>query len=247
MAGRRDLKDNVSFAGDKLRLQPDQIKAFFNETCNKITTHLKEILQQSNVQGTETILMVGGFSESRMLQAAVKEAFPAMRFLIPADAGLAVLKGAVIFGHNPTAIASRVSRFTYGIRVNKTFDSRKHQQSKKVIIDGEERVTDIFDKHVEVGEEVQVGKTSEEKSYIPSSRSQTSVTVRIYTSDKPKPYYVDERGCEKLGDIFVDMSDIHSYRDRSFLVKMIYGNTELGVEAKVEKTGEVVNASFDFL
>lgn len=244
---RRELRDQVAFAGDKLRLQPDQIKRFFTQTCDKITSHLKDIFNQPSVRGTDTILMVGGFSESRMLQTAVRQAFPDMRFVIPAEAGLAVLKGAVIFGHNPTAIASRVSKFTYGISVNKTFKPGRHPESKKVIIDGEEQVTDVFDKHVEIGEEVEAGKTFAEKSYLPSSRRQSRVVVEVYTSNGPNPKYVDERGCEKLGDILVDLSNIELYEDKSFLVKMVYGNTELGVEAKVKKTGQVLRAAFDFL
>jgi hypothetical protein len=36
--------------------------------------------------------------------------------IIPEDAGLAVLKGAVQFGFNPKVINPRISRFTYGVK-----------------------------------------------------------------------------------------------------------------------------------
>jgi hypothetical protein len=39
--------------------------------------------------------------------------------IIPEDAGLAVLKGAVQFGFNPKVINPRISRFTYGVSTNK--------------------------------------------------------------------------------------------------------------------------------
>ncbi|XP_052792382.1 heat shock 70 kDa protein 12B-like [Mya arenaria] len=244
---KHDLKDQVTFAGDKLRIQAAQVKNFFTETCDTIIGHLRNVLGQPTVRGTDTILMVGGFSESPMLQRAVKEAFSEMKIIIPAEAGLAVLKGAVIFGHNPTAIASRVSRFTYGISVNKTFIPGVHPESKKVINDGRADCQDCFDKHVQIDQEVEVGQSFDEKGYIPSRRNQRTVAVRVFTSTERNPKYVDDPGCTELGNINVDMSNIDSYEERNFVVKMIYGDTELHVEAKVLKTGEVLNASFDFL
>jgi hypothetical protein len=44
--------------------------------------------------------------------------------IIPEDAGLAVLKGAVQFGFNPKVINPRISRFTYGVSTNKGFRPR---------------------------------------------------------------------------------------------------------------------------
>lgn len=244
---KSNLKDNVSFAGDKLRVQPNQIHTLFSSTCEQITRHLKDIFKQPSVHGTNTILMVGGFSESKMLQSSLKTAFPGMRFIIPNDAGLAVLKGAVIFGHHPTAIASRVSKCTYGMGICKPFKRGKHPETKLLVVDGEANVKDIFDKHVEMGQEVEVGKTFEEKSYVPTGKTQRQVAVEVFTSDKGSPTFVDEDGCSRLGKIDIDMSDIDEYEDRGFVVKMIYGDTELGVEAKVLKTDQVLNAKFDFL
>lgn len=244
---KHDLRDQVTFTGDKLRVQSGQIKAFFTETCAQIVSHLTEIFKQPTVKGTDTILMVGGFSESKMLQDAISNGFPDKYIIVPAEAGLAVLKGAVIFGHSPKAIASRVAKCTYGIDTNRPFKPGRHPEAKKMIIDNEEQCTDCFDKHVETGQEVQVGLEFEEKTYIPSSRNQTSVIVKVYTSDRKNPKFVDEPGCLCLGDIVIDLSDIDSYEDKEFVVKMIYGDTELGLEVTVRKTGQVLNASFDFL
>lgn len=244
---KHDLRDQVTFAGDKLRVQPGQIKTFFTETCDRIVSHLNKIFDQPDVHGVDTILMVGGFSESKMLQDAIRNSFPDKKVIVPAEAGLAVLKGAVIFGHSPKAISSRVSKFTYGIKINKPFQKGYHPESKKTIIDGEEQCTGCFDKHVEIGQEVKVGFKFEEKNYIPSSRRQSSVNVEVYTTDQKNPIYVDEPGCSYLGNIVVDLSDIVSYKDKTFVVNMMYGDTELGLEAKVLKTGQVLKAFFNFL
>ncbi|KAL4230295.1 Heat shock 70 kDa protein 12A [Mactra antiquata] len=241
------LKDKVTMAGDKLRLQPETIVSFFEGTCQKIVSHLNDIFSKRETQGTDTILMVGGFSESQLLQEAVKKAFPQKRTVIPIEAGLAVLKGAVIFGHNPTVIASRVAKYTYGIRCCQPYDPSKHPEEKMIIVDGKVFCDECFDKHVTEGQEVEKGMVFKEKRYIPLSRHQLSSNVHVVTSDRKNPKYTDEPGCKVLGEVVVDLSGIEHYRDRGYVVKMIYGNTELGVEARVEHTGQVLQASFDFL
>ena len=45
--------------------------------------------------------MVGAFSDCPIIQDAVYKAFPDNQIIIPEDAGLSVLKGAVLFGHRP--------------------------------------------------------------------------------------------------------------------------------------------------
>lgn len=77
------------------------------------------VLQQPEVANTETILMVGGFSESPLLRAAVMDRFPDKRVIIPIESGLSVLKEAMLFGFN--TIASRICKYTYGISVRDDF------------------------------------------------------------------------------------------------------------------------------
>ena len=60
----KQLQGKLTFAGDKLRVESETVKGFFRETCGKIVDHLREIFDQPAVSGVNTILMVGGFSES---------------------------------------------------------------------------------------------------------------------------------------------------------------------------------------
>lgn len=50
--------------------------------------------------------MVGGFSECEIVQDAIRKAFPECRVVVPHEAGLAVLIGAVLFGHRLISIIS---------------------------------------------------------------------------------------------------------------------------------------------
>ncbi|KAH3788771.1 hypothetical protein DPMN_166919 [Dreissena polymorpha] len=70
--------------------------------------------------------MVGGYSESPLLAETMREKFPRLTIIVPTDAGLAVLKGAIIFGHLPTSISERVSKYTYGVSSCVPFDKDKH-------------------------------------------------------------------------------------------------------------------------
>lgn len=242
---KQELVDQVTFTGDKLRVRPKQVQDLFAETCDHIVNHLKDIFSKPSVENTDTILMVGGFSDCQMLQNAVQKTFPCKRIIIPEEAGLAVLMGAVIFGHDPSAIKTRVSKFTYGVRTYSNFDPAIHDLNRKVIIDGIEKCQGLFDKHVEIDQEVYVGFASPEKSYFPVSKRSGRMSGKVFASTERNPLYTD--GSKFLGKLDTDLSDIPRHRDRELVIKLIYGETELRVEARKKKTGDIVRASLDFL
>ena len=95
---------SVKWEGDKLRITPTLFEQFFAAACTGIVDHLHDLLDKPAVKDTDTILMVGEFSESPILQACIKRDFQNYRIVIPNEQGLAVLKGAVLFGHDPCII-----------------------------------------------------------------------------------------------------------------------------------------------
>ena len=74
----------------------------------------------------------------QLLQDAVKNKFErnGLRVLIPSEAQLAIMKGAVLFGHKPDEIGSRIARFSYGNSQYDVFDSDKHDENHKEMLDG---------------------------------------------------------------------------------------------------------------
>lgn len=89
---------------DKLRMEAGLFKELFREPINMLVEHLQQLMSEDNLSDVSTLLMVGGFSESPIMQDAIMKAFPARRVIVPVDAGLAVLKGAVLFGHQSNSI-----------------------------------------------------------------------------------------------------------------------------------------------
>jgi hypothetical protein len=78
----------------------------FTPTIDSIITLMKNTLSNRSTNGVSNILMVGGFSECPLIQEAVQKAFRGKRIIIPEDAGMSVLKGAILFGHRPDYIRS---------------------------------------------------------------------------------------------------------------------------------------------
>ena len=113
--------DQIAYENTRIKMPAEIFKGFFTQTTNNIVEYMKLLFRDKCVTDVNTILMVGGFSESSIVQAAVHEVFGPdsrdkmfgrKRIIVPVESGLAVLKGAVYFGHIPDALSRRVSRYT---------------------------------------------------------------------------------------------------------------------------------------
>ena len=234
------FKNNFFWNDDKVRIDLLTFEGFFKPACDAIIKHVEGLFKSPKVKSVKKILMVGGFSESPLLQDAIRKAFPNCQVIVPQEAGLAVLRGAVVFGYNPKAIESRIAKYTYGVETNEEFDTEKHMESKKEIINGVEYCKDIFDRHVKKGQKLKVDEAQAERSYVPLTSDQTEIGFYIYTSTDDDPLYTDY--CENIGQFLVAVPEDDG--DRSVSVKMIFGKTELTAQATVVRTGNVIPAEF---
>lgn len=66
------------------------------EIFQKIIKFVKELLNNGNVQDCDKILIVGGFANSKFLQARLQREFPDKQFFSPKQPHLAVAKGMII-------------------------------------------------------------------------------------------------------------------------------------------------------
>lgn len=244
---KKEFKDKVTITGDKLRVDAALMRSWFDESIKKTVEHVRQLFKHQKARDVNTILLVGGFSESPMLQDAMRKNFRDKRLIIPEDAGLVVLKGAVIFGHNPVTIVSRVAKFSYGVRVYRDFQDGVHPTSKKTVVGGKTKCKDVFASHVKKGQELVVGEAQCNQRYTPLEADQMSLIFDIYTSPDEDPKFVTDPGCINVGQLEVEVPDLSGGKERGVWVQMIFGGTEIIVEAKDEKTGKITKASFDFL
>lgn len=239
----------VQWVSDKVRIHSDIFKKLFENAAENIVEHVRTLFREQDLKGTNTILMVGGFSESSLLQDRIRHAFPSpeYRIIIPIEAGLAVLKGAVLFGHNPTTIASRVAKYTYGVSTTREFDPVTDPMDKRKKYGNEYKCIDIFSRHVEKGQTLVVDEAQTEREYTPVYKDQTTMSFDVFTSSDNNPRFVTDHCCQKLGKLNVDIPDLTGGKNRKVWVKMIFGGTEIKVEAREERTGRITTAKFEFL
>lgn len=240
-------KGKVSWVKDKLRINPDVAEGLFEIACDSIVDHLKSLFTKDQLRGVNIILMVGGFSESPLLQDKIKKAFPKKKIVIPNEAGLAVLKGAVVFGHDPTAIQERRCRYTYGVGSSFPFKKGIDPEEKKITDDdGNEFCTGKFSLHVTIGQAVEQGEAQVTKSYSPVSKDQQVIAFKFYATQAENPNFVTDPGCTQIGDLSIEISG--SGMDRSVEVQMIFSGTELYAEAVEKgKTTNKTKALLNFL
>ncbi|KAL4230976.1 Heat shock 70 kDa protein 12A [Mactra antiquata] len=238
------LNGKISWLPDKLRIDAEVFKGLFKMCSEKIVEHILSLLKFPEIKDTKNFLMVGGFSESEMMQDAIMKALPNRNVIIPDEAGLTVLKGAVIFGHRPVAITSRCSRYTYGINISPPFDPALHSADRKVNVGNMERCRDVFKKYIQEGDVVQVGEPRSGK-HITLAPHQREMQLNIYASPKREPTYVDEDDSEYLGRVIVELPD--SDERIRVEVTMVFGETELTVQAQELTTLKKFSSFFDFL
>ncbi|KAH3704788.1 heat shock 70 kDa protein 12A-like [Dreissena polymorpha] len=222
-------KGKVILDRDKLKCEASVIAELFTEPVNCIVGHLYSLLSKYKNKPINHIVMVGGFSESPLLQEAIRSMFPGKHVTIPQDAGLAVMKGAVMFGHNKRQIVSRIARFTYGISVFK-----KTRQ---------ERIDSCFAKFVEIGQSVPTdGSTG--KRHFCHKPGETTAIVPVFATKEKHPVFVHDPGSFEIGYFRINCKD--KYGDISDVnLEMYFGGTEIIVKAKLDTTGEEITATFD--
>lgn len=110
-------EDELSMVRGQLMLSGKAAEAFFNKSIAGIVAAIETVLHSPEVGHVDAILLVGGFSESKVIQDAVKAAFPRENVLVPPSPSLPVVMGAVQFGHKQSTISARIAPFTYGIEV----------------------------------------------------------------------------------------------------------------------------------
>ena len=236
------LKNN-----EYLAVGSGMMKKLFNPTVQHIKNHLKGLLQESKLSKVKTILLVGGFADSALLQKEIKSAFSKkVRVLIPNHASIAVVQGAALFGKKPLTITERVVSTTYGADCTRDFIQGVHREDKKFVADGIEKCNDLFNLFVRENSSVRVGQ-SVTSSYTPLYGNERYITFFFYASSKPDAQYTTDVGMKKLGSVTVDSPDTQRGKDRELEVTMYFGGTEITASARDVSSGNVAQTKIDFL
>ncbi|XP_039889783.1 heat shock 70 kDa protein 12A isoform X8 [Simochromis diagramma] len=245
-------KSNVDFvkwsSQGMLRMNPDAMNSLFKPTIDHIIQHLTELFEKPEVSDIKFLFLVGGFAESPLLQQAVQNMLQGRsRIIIPHDVGLTILKGAVLFGLDPSVIKVRRSPLTYGVGVLNRFVEGKHPPEKLLVKDGTRWCTDVFDTFIAADQSVALGEMVK-RSYTPAKPSQQVIVIHVYCSEKENAGFISEPGVRKCGTLRLDVSGTESTAARREIQTLMqFGDTEIRAMAVDVSTGRTVKASIDFL
>ncbi|XP_076071446.1 heat shock 70 kDa protein 12A-like [Mytilus galloprovincialis] len=240
-------RDTVKFSKQKLHIAADTFRGLFKNTIDEIIKLVGKLLNNDKIEDLKTILMVGGFSECELLQDAVRAKIGAPRkLIIPEEAGLAVLKGAVLFGHQPRVVSQRISRVTYGIQSWPDWDPDMHPETKKVTINGQVRCKDVFFKYMTKGDRITPGHEVSQ-IFQALKPDETTLECTVYTSTDENPRYITDPSCQRLGILTIQLPPHSAGQTLEIEETLIFGDTEILCRARDLRTGRISEVQFDLL
>ena len=234
---------------NKLKMQKGVFETFFKDTIESTIEHINSVISKLQTRKLDMILLVGGFADCELMRKRIDDAFADKvdSIIYPAaEAVLAVLKGSVLYGRDPSIIDTRICRYTYGLDWNEEFDPRKHPRAKKEYTDDGVYCKDIFYKLIQKGDTLTSASSTTIDAF-PRYKSQERIEFPFYRSESSTvPKFVDDEGCFHLGTLSVELPPEDRTLDSCIKLKAMFGLTELTAEA-TDSTGRKCSSRFNLL
>jgi hypothetical protein len=228
-------EDNID---DRIVVSGAEIRDIFEEVVptllDLVDRQLDDMRRQVGpADGKELVLLVGGFAKSPYLQErlATHLADRATVLLAP-DPARAILAGAVHFAYDPKT-RSRRSKHTYGQAMALPFDEN-HDDRADLITDwlGDACCARRMEVLVRADDSV---ATDEVVSCDgpPIKSDQTAIKIRLFRSRDREPRYIDDPGCEEIGTMTVDLSEVMhlDIEKRGVRTELRFGESEIRASA----------------
>ena len=239
-------REKVKVHDNKICIDGSVSSEFFRTVSLDIAKNIKNALSNNAGKGTNFLVLVGGFASSPVVQEIIKreleDTTDVQRIIVAPDPELAILKGAVMFGHQPKSIFSRVIRYTYGLRKAKLFNPDMHPNEHRVTLHGIEFITDVFSTFITSGTRAPVGFVSYD-SLTTIEPFQKIIEIDIYYSTELNPKFVTDQNCWVLGKIDYQIPN-PSREERTIYIEFIFGDTELVMNITDRKTASRFKNTF---
>ncbi|XP_052814768.1 heat shock 70 kDa protein 12A-like [Mya arenaria] len=246
----------VTFRKDKLFINASTVLDIFEETIEQTIVHVSEQLQKADLQNVSTIVLVGGFAESKILQQMMKSRFDPNIYMlvIPQAPELAVLKGAVLYGLDESVIRSHRMPYTVGIDSSVPFEEGIHPEQRRNFQNGSYKCTDIFKVFIKRGERIQ--PDLESATYEVRATNPEEAVIELYKTDRDDtPTYTSD--CTLLGKVRLTLiaptqanqneKDIREQTNPIIKVNMYFGGTFVTVKAVQDGTNKSIVTNINFL
>ena len=235
---------------DQMQVRADLIKALYRPSVDAICKCFNKDLTKPPLSKVSALYMVGSFSKSNYFIESVRQKthvnVPREHIINPPDSSVAIVKGAVMYGINPSIVQERVASESYGVRILQRFDSTVHSESRAVFRNNVKWCKDVYDEFLQCGQRVLNSGEPITRRYFPVEPDQRSVCIEVYSAPRAIKY-VDDRGSKHMANIMVEMPDVTGGVDREVFVEIEFDGPEIHVVARDNTTGESYDASLDFM
>jgi molecular chaperone DnaK (HSP70) len=245
-----DLSDRLRTSqgvDDSIVVNPDELVEIFENVTRQIVEGVDEQIQLLRGQrgrraDPETLLLVGGFSQSPYLQHRLSQHLKGRaRVLVPHQGAIAsaVLAGAVHLSYSSAQIGTRLSAYSYGFEMALPFEHGIDPENSRMISDyGGTFCNGRFSSIVTAYESVPVDREVR-RTVVPMRRDQTEISIRVFASTEASPRYVT--GSNELGRLTVDISSTAgtqaTQEDRAVDLIFRFTGTEVAYTATEKATG----------
>ncbi|XP_060571607.1 heat shock 70 kDa protein 12B-like isoform X1 [Ruditapes philippinarum] len=104
------LTKMVSLNEREINIDASIVKSWFDEPIKNMIDHVLKILARPDMERVGSVLLVGGFGESKIVQEEMRRRIADKELIFPNEPSMSVLKGAVRLGHLPSLVSARVIR-----------------------------------------------------------------------------------------------------------------------------------------
>ena len=230
----------VKFSNGMLRISSETVDEMYSHIMSGIENHVKGLLRENSVSTVSKLFLVGAFGESGYTQELFTSQFSKdIDIYTPEEAGMCVMKGAVLFGHDTSAITGRISRFNYSIEEWVAFRPKKHDPKRKVTINGTERVHRL-ETLIKRGQRINIDDvvTTTRQHNHPSN---TCAHLILFCTENDETDDPKHPSVTRLEKITVDSPDV-SNKDRKMKVSLRFGQTDILFKAiDVDSGNEAVS------
>ncbi|KAG9271764.1 heat shock 70 kDa protein 12A-like [Astyanax mexicanus] len=225
----------------------DKLKLLHDKRIKIIESQIREILTDCKLN-INYMVLVGGFALSPYVNSLLRERFEGRcKVLCPVDAQMAVLRGAVTFGMRQNVVESRISRYSYGVRIVEEFDQTRHRDKRKCVTKEVKGYCNVcFHCLVKKDESVSFDKVSE-FNFTLIERDQKPVQLILYCTENKSARLVDERGMVKIGSLTVSMPENKAGRPRLVKLQVKVGCPEMQATVIDVNTGEIGSVKLDLM
>lgn len=205
------LQSPMKYEGETLSIPSSVFVQFYSKVLHDLCDHVREIITKKECKGLKHIFLVGGFSESELLQNQLKTVIrnynQTIRIILPPRPQSAVLTGGVQYGLNPDIITKRISQQTIGVRHCDSWSNEIHAGKQMLVTkDGRVHCSEMFKTFFTASEPIQ--RTETMQTFLPLYENQECIVIEVYTSSNKTVKFTSEVGVKKIGTLEMNLPDV---------------------------------------